>query len=76
MRAPPGYSSKTKAGEEEIIELRQAVYGLKQSSACFWTAMNSHLAKNGFTSLLGDPCVFRNVLPSGKVILACTLLTT
>ena len=72
MRAPPGYSSKTKAGEEEIIELRQAVYGLKQSSACFWTAMNSHLAKNGFTSLLGDPCVFRKVLPSGKVILACT----
>ena len=72
MRAPPGYSSQTEAGEDEIIELRKAVYGLKQSSACFWTAMNDHLKQQGFTSLLGDPCVFRKVLPSGKVILACT----
>ena len=72
MRAPPGYSSQTAAGVDEIIELRKAVYGLKQSSACFWTAMNDHLKQQGITSLLGDPCVFRKVLPSGKVILACT----
>jgi hypothetical protein len=72
MRAPPGYSSTTETGEEEIIELRQAVYGLKQSSACFWTAMNSHLTALGFVSLVGDPCLFRLVLPNGRVILACT----
>ena len=28
MRAPQGYASQTEAGEEEVIELRQAVYGL------------------------------------------------
>mmetsp|Transcript_37940 Transcript_37940/g.76675 ORF Transcript_37940/g.76675 Transcript_37940/m.76675 type:complete len:1384 (-) Transcript_37940:372-4523(-) len=72
MRAPPGYSSTTAEGEEEIIELRQAVYGLKQSSAAFWTAINAHLTSLGFTSLVGDPCVFRLVLPNGKIILACT----
>ena len=72
MRAPPGYSSTTAAGEEEIIELRKAVYGLKQSSAAFWTAMNAHLTSLGFVSLVGDPCVFRLVLLNGKIILACT----
>jgi hypothetical protein len=70
MRAPQGYASQTEAGEEEVIELRQAVYGLKQSSACFWTALSTHLRSHGFASLLGDPCVFRKVLPNGKVILA------
>jgi hypothetical protein len=72
MRAPRGYSSSTETGEEEIVELKHAIYGLKQSSASFWTAMNAHLTSLGFVSLLGDPCVFKLSLPNGKVILACT----
>ena len=32
LRAPPGYSSTTADGEEEILELSRAIYGLKQSS--------------------------------------------
>ena len=30
-------------GEEEILELSRAIYGLKQSSACFFDAMHEHL---------------------------------
>jgi hypothetical protein len=72
MRAPPGYSSVNEGGEEEILELSSAIYGLKQSSACFWTAMNAHLVSKGFVSILGDPCLFKKKLADGKIILACT----
>ena len=71
MRAPPGYTSVAENGEEEILELSSAIYGLKQSSACFWTALHAHLVANGFVSILGDPCLFRKVLANGKQILAC-----
>ena len=72
MRAPPGYTSVTSSGEEEILELTSAIYGLKQSSACFWTAVHKHLVSKGFSNILGDPCLFRKVLPDGKVILLCS----
>lgn len=72
IKSPPGYQSKTADGEDEILELDNALYGLKQSGACFWEAMKQHLESNGFTSILGDPCLFRKVLPTGKTILVCT----
>jgi len=71
MRCPPGYASTTSSGEEEILELHQAIYGLKQASASFWAALESHLSSKGFTSLLSDPCVFKKVLPDGRLILVC-----
>jgi hypothetical protein len=74
LKAPPGYSSSTENGEEEILELSSAIYGLKQSSACFWTALNKHLVSQGFKSVTGDPCVFKKVLPDGKIIFACTFV--
>ena len=74
MKAPPGYSTIAVNGEEEILELSSAIYGLKQSAACFWTAMNAHLLTKGFVSILGDPCLFKKKLSDGKVILACTYI--
>jgi hypothetical protein len=71
MRCPPGYASTTSSGEEEILELHQAIYGLKQASASFWAALEGHLSSKGFTSLLSDPCVFKKVLPDGRLILVC-----
>jgi len=59
-------------GEPMVWELSKSIYGLKQSSACFWTAMDEHLRANGFKSVLGDPCLFRKVMPDGRVILAVT----
>ena len=55
-----------------MLELDNALCGLKQSGACFWEAMKQHLESNGFKSMIGDPCLFRKVLPDGKVIIACT----
>ena len=72
MKAPPGFQSYSANGEEEVLELDNALYGLKQSGACFWEAMRAHLESNGFKSMLGDPCLFRKEFPDGKVILACT----
>ena len=70
MRMPPGYAS-TIDGEEAIMELKRAVYGLKQASASFYNAMDSHLKSKGFIPTLGDPCLYRRVGADGKVIIAC-----
>src|SRR5665648_503236 len=70
MRMPPGYAS-TIDGEEAIMELKRAVYGLKQASASFYTAMDSRLKEIGFVPTLGDPCLYRRVNSNGTVILAC-----
>jgi hypothetical protein len=72
IKAPPGFQSRSADGEEEVLGLENAIYGLKQSGNCFWEAMRTHLVSNGFTSLMGDPCLFRKIMPDGKVILACT----
>jgi len=73
MRAPPGYQTTTPTGEEEIWELHKSIYGLKQSSNAFYTAMHAHLTAHGFVSLLGDPCLYQKVLPDGRMILCCLL---
>ena len=73
VKAPPGYDSvDPMTGEPVVWELSKSIYGLKQSSACFWTAMDEHLRGNGFKSILGDPCLFRKVMSNGRVILAVT----
>ena len=75
MRAPPGYSSTTADGEEEILELSRAIYCLKQSSACFFDVMHERLvAKDHYASIFCDPCLFRKVRPDGRIIMACTYI--
>jgi len=74
MRMPPGYAS-TIDGEDAIMELKRAVYGLKQASASFYTAMDTHLKSKGFVPTLGDPCLYRRVNSDGSVIIACLSLT-
>ena len=71
MRAAPGYRTTTASGEEEIWELHQSIYGLRQSSNAFYTAMHAHLTSRGFASKLGDPCLYQKVLPDGRMILCC-----
>ena len=53
VRAPPGYDSVDPVtGEPMVWKLSKSIYALKQSSACFWTAMDEHLRANGFKSVL------------------------
>jgi len=36
--------------------------------------MHEHLVANGYVSILGDPCLFRKLLPYGGIIMACTYI--
>jgi hypothetical protein len=71
VKCPPGYETYDENGEEEVLEMNSACYGLKQSSACFWTAVHTHLVENGYIPTLGDPCLFKKILENGKPILVC-----
>ena len=68
LKAPPGYEQVDEHGNELVLELHHAIYGLKQSSACFYTALAEHLRSLGFVSFVGDPCLFKKELPTGKVV--------
>ena len=47
VKAPHGYDSvNPDTGEPNVWELSKSIYGLKQSSACFWSAMDEHLRAN------------------------------
>ena len=70
MKAPAGYVN-SKGETDVIFKLKRAVYGLKQASSCFWSAVNDHLVRIGFHSLTGDPCLFQKTLSNGKRILVC-----
>ena len=72
MKPPPGYEQVDEHGEEYVMELSKAVYGLKQASASFWSALNEHVLDMGFTAMTGDPCFFKKVLPNGKPIYVTT----
>ena len=56
MQQPTGYK---KEGEEHLVcRLRKSIYGLKQSSRCWNTALDSHLKKMGFSQSKSDPCIY------------------
>lgn len=71
MKCPPGFETYDENGGEEILELNSAVYGLKQSNACFWTAVHKHLVANGFVPTLGDPCLFKKIYDNNKTVYVC-----
>ena len=56
MSQPTGYEEKGK--EHLVCRLRKSIYGLKQSSRCWNTALDSHLKKMGFTQSKSDPCIY------------------
>ena len=48
----------TKGQERLVCRLRKSIYGLKQSSRCWNTALDSHLKEMGFTQTTSDPCIY------------------
>ena len=56
MKQSTGYERE---GEEELVcRLRRSIYGLKQSSRCWNTALNTHLKRMGFSQSKSDPCIY------------------
>lgn len=56
MKQPIGYE---KEGKEHLVcRLKKSIYGLKQSSRCWNTALDSHLKRMGFSQSKSDPCIY------------------
>ena len=56
MQQPTGYEEKGK--EHLVCRLRKSIYGLKQSSRCWNTALDSHLKEMGFFQSKSDPYIY------------------
>ncbi|PLW27994.1 hypothetical protein PCASD_26554 [Puccinia coronata f. sp. avenae] len=60
MLPPPGYRS----GENIVLQLKKAIYGLKQASLAWYRRLSSFLKSIGFSISIADPCVFWRSEPS------------
>ena len=56
MKQPEGFEEP--GSKELVCHLRKSLYGLKQSSRCWYEELKQHLVDMGFTISLADPCVF------------------
>ena len=66
MKQPEGFEIKGK--EHLVCKLRKSIYGLKQASRCWNTALHAHLCTIGFCQSDNDPCIY--VSEDGMVTLA------
>jgi hypothetical protein len=66
MLPPPGY----KTGEDVVLQLKKAIYGLKQASLAWYKRLSRFLSSIGFTTSLADPCVFWRTSPTPLWIFA------
>jgi hypothetical protein len=66
MKQPEDFEMEGK--EHFVCQLKKSIYGLKQSSRCWNTALHDHLIKIDFKQSVHDPCIY--TLDGGSVILA------
>lgn len=56
MTQPEGY---VKEGEEELVcKLNKSIYGLKQSSRCWYNTIDQFLKNSGYVQSSSDPCLY------------------
>ena len=56
MSQPDRY---VKEGEEELVcKLNKSIYGLKQSSRCWFNTIDEFLENSGYTKSSSDPCIY------------------
>ena len=56
MSQPEGY---VKEGKEELVcKLNKSIYGLKQSSRCWFNTIDEFLENSGYTKSSSDPCIY------------------
>jgi hypothetical protein len=56
MKQPEGY---VKEGEEDLVcKLNKSIYGLKQSSRCWYRTIDQFLKNSGYVQSSSDPCLY------------------
>jgi hypothetical protein len=58
VRQPEGYKRYGPNGEELVLKLKRAVYGLKQSPRYFFNHLKKQLEAQGLKQSAEDPCLF------------------
>ena len=64
MLQPEGYALPGR--EDEVCKLLKCLYGLKQSSRCWFEKFDDFITKFGFTRCQSDPCVYYRFGPDGE----------
>ncbi len=64
MLQPEGYALPGK--EDEVCRLLKCLYGLKQSSRCWFEKFDDFITKFGFIRCKSDPCVYYRVGADGE----------
>ncbi|KAH9136201.1 hypothetical protein AeRB84_018564 [Aphanomyces euteiches] len=66
MRQPPGY---VQPGQDHLVcRLNKSIYGLKQSSREWNSALDSYFKSKGFVQLKTDPCIYFQHTRQGLVL--------
>jgi hypothetical protein len=56
MKQPEGYVEE---GEEDLVfKLNKSIYGLKQSSRCWYNTIDQFLKNSGYVQSSSDPCLY------------------
>ena len=58
MSLPAGFTPPTKYGANAVLELKRAIYGLKQAGFEWNVTLVKRLLEQGFTRSKLDPCIF------------------
>lgn len=68
MQKPVTY--ETNSGDNKVLKLKRAIYGLKQSSRAWYQRVNDYLINLGFQKSKYEPCLFTKFKGNVKVIIA------
>jgi len=71
MEEPEGFSSSSSGSGRIVWKLRKALYGLKQASRQWNRTIDGTLRKLGFSPLVSDPCVYKKISKTKKLMLLC-----
>ena len=56
MEQPEGFVDEERP--DYVCKLNKSIYGLKQASRCWNTAIDTFLLSNGYKKCSADPCVY------------------
>ena len=69
VRQPPGYEKMDAQGKPMIMNLKQAVYGLRTASRVWHLTLDKALQDIGFKATKTDPCMYISEIEGGYCIL-------